>query len=52
MKEFRKWADKFNLGVTYFGLDYELVDLDELVFDILHLKLATTRKIITFIRFM
>ena len=42
MKEFRKWADQFNLGVTHFGLDYQLVDFDAMVFDILHLKLATT----------
>ena len=52
MKSFRNWADEKNYGVTHLGLHFELVDLQQIVFDILHLKLSMTRKIITFICFI
>ena len=52
MEDHRIWCDKFNLGVTHFGLHYDLFNIERIVYDTLHLKLATTQKIISFIKFM
>ena len=51
MKDHRNWCNKHNYGVSHFGLDPSLLNLTDNRYDILHLKLSITRKIITFIRF-
>ena len=50
LKTFRKKCDEENYGVTHFGIPNALMKLSTIRFDILHLKLSVTRKILTFTR--
>ena len=51
MKEHRDWCNNKNYGVNHFGLEPKLLNLLKTRYNILHLKLAVTEKIIAFIRF-
>ena len=49
MNKHRIWCDTDNYGITHFGINNKFMKISDVRFDILHLKLSVTRKIITFI---
>ena len=50
IEKFRDWADKDNYGVTHFGINKDNIKISKIRFDLLHLKLSITRKLIKYIR--
>ena len=46
----RRWCDEKNYDVTFFGIDNELMKLSQIRFDMLHLKLSVTCKILAYVR--
>ena len=50
MKEFRVWSDTKNFGITNFGIHYDLLKIENVRNDNLHLRLSITQKIVGFIR--
>ena len=46
----RKWCDKDNFGVTHFGIDPKTFPLSTIRFDVFHMFMAITRKVMSCVR--
>ena len=49
-KDHMDWVDKHNYGISHFGIHPDLLPRDNILFDIMHCKMAITRRLMTYTR--
>ena len=50
MKEHRDWVDGSNNGVSHHGIHPSLLPVDDICFDIFHMKCSATKKLMAYLR--
>ena len=49
-KEHMDWIDKYNVGISHFGLHPSLLPRENILFDTLHCRMSVTRRLLTYTR--